>query len=249
VTALRRPRLPFGIFRPRLRIAVISLGLAVGAGIVIWSPLLIYRLLGESLPWVSLANVGEAYGGASALLSAAALSGIGASLFLQTRQMRQEVMSLDKQRHFELIKLALENPEFFEIIDGSPLDAHDGKRKIYANLTLTYWLAMWELGEIGDRELRTLTSNMFRSSVSRDWWNQVNGYWITVRGRRRRQFIQIVHQEWASANAQAESAMDNAAAPSTKKHRAAPIWYAAASAVAAGLVAAHLHGRRSSRNR
>ena len=249
--APRRPRQPFALPKPRLKVVVLSLTLAVGAGFVIWSPLLMYELLGESMPWPRLADVGEAYGGASALLSAAALSGIGASLFLQSRQMRQELMSLDKQRHFELVKLALDNPEFFEILDGGPLDAQDGKRRVYANLTLTYWLAIWELGEIGDGELRILTSTMFRSRVSRDWWGQVNRSWITVRGRRRKQFMRIVHEEWAAANIL--SAVDSEAGTSDsvlrprsrRRHSPVPLWCVAGSVVAAGLVVTRLRGRHA----
>jgi hypothetical protein len=254
--APRRPRQPFALLKPRLKIVVISLTLAVGAGFVIWSPLLMYQLLGESMPWPRLADVGEAYGGASALLSAAALSGIGASLFLQSRQMRQELMSLDKQRHFELVKLALDNPEFFEILDGGPLDAQDGKRRVYANLALTYWLAMWELGEIGDAELRSLTSTMFNSRVSRDWWQQVNGYWITVHSRRRRQFIRIVQEQWTSATARVDPGSDASTTspvldretPERTMQIPATLWFLAGSAVAAVLMATHLRGRWTRRN-
>ncbi|GAA3348361.1 hypothetical protein GCM10020358_66570 [Amorphoplanes nipponensis] len=215
-----------------------------------------YRVLGKSQPWVMLADVGEAYGGASALLSAAALSGIGASLFLQSRQMRQELMSLDKQRHFELVKLALENPEFVEVIDGSPLDAQDGRQKIYANLTLTYWLAMWELGEIGEAELRTLTSHMFRSGISRAWWGQVSSRWITIRGHRRRRFVQIVREEWATAEGHASLEAIPGGAESHRSRRdvtayprTATRWCAAVAAMAVvGVVAGRTRRRRASRH-
>jgi hypothetical protein len=178
---------------------LIVVGLVSGVGVVAWSPLIMYRLLGDALPWATLANVGEAYGGASALLSAAALCAIGVSLVLQSRQMRRELLSLDKQRHFDLVKLALENPEFFEVMDGVPVEERDGRQRVYANLTLNYWLALWELNEIDEPQLRMLTANMFRSSISRDWWRQVHGNWTAARGRRRQQFIRIVHEEWTSA--------------------------------------------------
>jgi hypothetical protein len=252
------------LLKPHLRSIAILLWLAIGVSLVIWSPLLMYRLLGESMPWTKLADVGEAYGGASALLSAAALSGIGASLFLQSRQMRQEMVSLDRQRHFELVKLALENPEFFEVLDGAPLDARDGRRRIYANLTLTYWLAMWDLGEIDDAELRVLTSAMFMSPVSRAWWRQVHGYWLTARRSRRRQrFMRIVNEEWASADANSEAAgvtftsnleLDHSESFSVTlrtERRLLPsaVWCLAGTAVATGLVVSRLRGRRATRNR
>jgi hypothetical protein len=234
---------------PSLRIGAILVALAAGAAFVVWSPLLMYRLLGESQPWATLANVGQAYGGASALLSAAALSAIGGSLFLQSRQVRQDLLNLHKQQHFELVKLGLDNPEFFEVLDGSPLAATEDRRKIYANLVLSYWLTMWELGEIEDTELRNLTSTMFRGRVSREWWRQVNGRWITATGRRRRQFMRIVHEEWASADTR-ETDSPTSGAISGGEPDSAPwnrVSYVVASVVVVGLVAARLRGRRARR--
>ncbi|MFI7543589.1 DUF6082 family protein [Actinoplanes sp. NPDC049599] len=237
---------------------ILAIALTAGAGIVIWSPLLMYRLLGESLPWPRLADVGQAYGGASALLSAAALSAIGGSLLLQSRQVRQDLLNLHKQQHFELVKLGLENPDFFEVLDGSPLAAED-RRKVYANLVLTYWMTMWELGEIADAELRNLTSTMFRSRVARDWWRQVNEHWTTVRGRRRRQFLRVVHEEWASADTREGAAPTRRAVhgelPESDLPRSragnppARISCLAATVVAVGFVANRLIRRRVRRGR
>ncbi|PRY28001.1 DUF6082 family protein [Pseudosporangium ferrugineum] len=61
----------------RWRLAALTSAIAAGTATVIYSPLLLYRLLGTSWPWKNLADVGQAYGGASALLSGAALCGLG----------------------------------------------------------------------------------------------------------------------------------------------------------------------------
>ena len=166
---------------------------------------------------------------------------------MPSRQVRQELTSLDKQRHFDLIKLALDNPEFFEVMDGSPLEEPDGRRKIGANLTLNYWLAMWELGEVAEPELRALTTNMFRSRISRAWWGEVNQSWITARGRRRRQFLRIVHEEWMSAGADAVEpppVLEVAATGSGKRHGTVMLWCTAASIVAGTIVTATRRRRR-----
>jgi hypothetical protein len=221
------------------------LGLTFVVSIVAWSPLLMHQLLGDSLPWPTLANVGEAYGGASALLSAAALCGIGISLLFQSRQTRQELMSLHIQRHFDLIRLALDNPEFFEVIDGIVLDDRSGRQKVYANLTLNYWMTMWELGEIGEATLRNLTTGMFRSPIAREWWSQVHETWTTVRGRRRRQFIRIVHEVWKSANVPAHAAHDKRAAvhsSAARRWSTVMVWSAVA-AIAAGTTASRRRRR------
>jgi hypothetical protein len=181
----------------KVRALLIVTGLAAGAALVLWSPLLMYRLLGEQMPWARLADAGEAYGGISAFLSGAALCGIGASLIVQSRQMRQELTSLDKQRHFDLIKLALDNPELLEVVGVSRSPTRADRQMIFANLMMNYWLAMWELGEIGEAELRNLTAEMFRNGTSRSWWRQQDGKWQTVRTRRRRYFMRVVHEEWS----------------------------------------------------
>ncbi|GAA2487279.1 DUF6082 family protein [Winogradskya humida] len=240
--------------RQRLRLVSTIAGLTIGTGVVLWSPMIFYRILGRAMPWQDLADVGQAYGGASALLSAAALCGIGFSLILQSRQLRQELTSLDKQRHFELIKLALDNPEFFEVIDIGQVTGPRDRLKVYANLMMNYWLAMWELGEIGEAELRNLTRNLFKGDLARTWWQQQQGTWMTVRTRRRRRFIAIADEEWTAANTTASQRAEQRPElprgettrqqPGRKRRRAA----FSLALLGAG-AAAHVYRRRARRGR
>src|SRR4051812_3253478 len=77
---------------------VLVSGFLIVVVVVLLSPLMMIRLSDSGLPWRQLADVGQAYGGASALLSAAALCGVGASLLFQRRQMRQELADIDRQQ-------------------------------------------------------------------------------------------------------------------------------------------------------
>ncbi|MEV6348898.1 DUF6082 family protein [Actinoplanes sp. NPDC051851] len=172
--------------------AVLSLGLAVPVAMVLLS--------GAALPWDRLADIGDAFGGASALLSALALSGVGASLLFQQRQIRQELADLDRQQHLELLKLAIENPELIEVLDAETARGDHARQEIYANLTMMYWLAIWELGEIDDEELRGMAASMFRSGITRQWWARVGDAWIGTREHpERHRFIDIVTGEFRAA--------------------------------------------------
>jgi hypothetical protein len=175
-------------------------GLFLVAVLVMASPLLMVFLPGSALPWDRLANIGDAYGGASALLSGLALCGVGASLIFQQRQVRQELADLDRQQHMELLKLAIDNPELIRVLDADAPHRTDARAEIYANSTMMYWLAIWELGELDEQELRGMASAMFGSDLTREWWQRVGGQWIGTRNRPDRvRFLEVVSEECAAA--------------------------------------------------
>jgi hypothetical protein len=170
--------------------------------LILGSPLLMVFLPGSALPWDRLANIGDAYGGASALLSGLALCGVGASLIFQQRQVRQELAGLDRQQHMELLKLAIDNPELISVLDADAPHREDARAEIYANSTMMYWLAIWELGEIDEQELRGMASAMFGSELTRGWWQRVGDQWIGTRIRPDRvRFLEMVSEECTAAAA------------------------------------------------
>ncbi len=75
--------------RPTVRTALTAFTCVVAA--VLALPPLIMAASGRRLSWTDMADIGDAYGGASALLSAVALCAVGASLAYQQRQIRQEM--------------------------------------------------------------------------------------------------------------------------------------------------------------
>ncbi|GAA1618872.1 hypothetical protein GCM10009828_053820 [Actinoplanes couchii] len=173
--------------------------LAVVAAVLL-SPLLMARAASGDLPWVQLANVGQAYGGASALLSAAALCGVVASLLFHRRQVHQELAEMDRQQHLELIKLALDNPEFLEVLDPKTASTPHARQELFINLMMMYWLAVWELGVVDETELRAMVADLFSSEISRSWWARVGRIWIDTRNNReRRRFVSIVSGEFTRA--------------------------------------------------
>ncbi|MFI1994841.1 DUF6082 family protein [Actinoplanes sp. NPDC020271] len=186
----------------RNRIHRWSTGVALVAVLTLAVPLLMMLLSVTALPWARLADVGDAFGGVSAVLSALALSGVGASLLFQQRQIRQELADLDRQQHMELLKLAIEHPELIEVLDSETAATTHPRHEIYANLTMMYWLAIWQLGEIDDAELHGMARSMFRSDISRQWWSRVGSEWIGTRLRpERHRFLEIITREHEAAAA------------------------------------------------
>ncbi|MEV7624107.1 DUF6082 family protein [Actinoplanes sp. NPDC089786] len=171
------------------------------AAAVVWAPVFLAQFARAPLPWSQLADIGDAYGGASALLSAAALCGIGVSLIYQQKQLRQELTGIDRHRHHDLIKIALDHPEFLQILEPEMAASPTGRLEVYANLGMHYWLAAWELGEVDDDELRALAAMMFKNPVAREWWRRSGTSWIGTQTRRGRQrFIDLVSQEQLKAS-------------------------------------------------
>ncbi|BCJ54210.1 hypothetical protein Asp14428_56850 [Actinoplanes sp. NBRC 14428] len=172
---------------------------------IVYSPFIMKGLAGERIDWESLSDVGQAYGGMSAVLAGLALCGVGSSLTLQQRQTRQDRASGERQRHLELIKLAIDHPEFLEVVDIDLFKDPRSAALMYANLSVGHWLAAWELGEIDDQELRSNLRTFFRSPLSRAWWNGVGAHWVSGANRKRRRFLSIAFEEFTEARKRAES--------------------------------------------
>ncbi|SNS23526.1 hypothetical protein SAMN06264365_11285 [Actinoplanes regularis] len=193
-------------------------GTLLVAAVMLLATLPLAALSATTLPWGRLADVGDALGGVSAALSALALSGVGASLLFQQRQIRQELTALDRQQHLELLKLAIDHPELLEVFDSHMATNEYARHEIYANLNMSYWMTIWQLGEIDDGELRRLAARLFQSEISRRWWGRIGATWTGTRNRpQRRRFLEIVTAEYQAAVA----AGDTPAMPVARASRAA----------------------------
>ncbi|MFF5171906.1 DUF6082 family protein [Micromonospora sp. NPDC000089] len=167
---------------------------------VLLSPLLMRVLLRFSDEWGELSDVGQAYGGVSAILSAAALCGITASLILQYRDHRSSLLYNVSQRHFELVRFTLENPVYSRSWGEDGTEEGYGLRS-FCNLLTTHWLVLWRVGEIDDETLRGIAKGFFRSDVSRRYWAEVGPGWIKRPSRRDRRFMVILTEELERARA------------------------------------------------
>jgi hypothetical protein len=103
--------------RGSARNAILLLFAAVAVVSTVASPIAMQWLAGRSVDWARLSNVGQAYGGVSAVLSALAFCGIAVSLAFQWQQVRISQVVASRERHFELVRLTAEHGLRFE---GAP---------------------------------------------------------------------------------------------------------------------------------
>lgn len=157
------------------------------------SPAVMIELGRAPVDWARLADIGQAYGGSSAILSGLALCGIAASLILQWRQTRLAQLYSLRQRHFELIKLALDDSVLL-YVEGPEATADPFARmKVYANMTVSHWALCWDLGAMTADVISTSAARLFHSEIARDWWMT---YWDTyAKSPNRWEFVEIVSTE------------------------------------------------------
>jgi hypothetical protein len=188
--ARRRDSYPAHIYVLTGSLIVVIIGVAL-------SPLGMTWLGNQSINWALLSDVGQAYGGASALLSGLAFCGIAVSLLLQWRQFRSSLLYSVKQRHFELVKLALENPEFLYVDGDDVARDPDVRLKVYGNLLVNHWAMTWDMGFTTEPSLRQSGRRLFLSALARDWWTNWGNSYLGAAGRRR--FVQILDEEASAA--------------------------------------------------
>jgi hypothetical protein len=138
--------------------------------------------------------MGQAYGGVSAVLSALAFCGIAGSLLLQWRQTRISQIVVARERHFELVKLALDRPEFIFAQMGIENPA-DWPLALYFNLWITHWKMLRELGLMGEEGLRQNARELFGNTVALEWWAKVGPNWATGGTKGDKLFARIVTEE------------------------------------------------------
>jgi len=180
-----------------LMIMLSSFALAVGAvALALAAPFAMSWMAKWQLDWSELSDVGQAYGGVSALLSALALCAIAGSLILQQRQTKTAQVVAVTERHHDLLRLALEHPEFIYVDSPTGVRA-DLPMVLYSNLTVSHWAMMWELGLLDEALLRKAASALFRHNTASVWWASIGPDW--TRGRATpggTKFVRILMDEY-----------------------------------------------------
>ncbi|WP_407938842.1 DUF6082 family protein [Micromonospora rubida] len=80
----------------------------LGSFAIVLSPFLIGCISDSEIDWFRLADVGQAYGSVSVLVSALALVGIVATSIIQSRQMRIALEYAQREQHALLLRMAME---------------------------------------------------------------------------------------------------------------------------------------------
>ncbi|MFG1994757.1 DUF6082 family protein [Actinoplanes sp. NPDC048988] len=166
-------------------------------------PLLIQGLVNDR-DWRLLSDAGQAYGGISAIVAGLGLCGIAASVALQVRQTRLAQAISARERHFELVKLGLENPALSYQVGDETIETY--KKKVLINLWVSHWLLVWDIGEADERFLHAALDDLFKESAAREWWRQRGESFSMLDTRRHRQFMTIVSRCHTAAERAAQVA-------------------------------------------
>jgi Family of unknown function (DUF6082) len=193
------------IFRHlRTTTTIVTASLAGLAAIVI-SPLALEAVSHIfNLNWTTLSNVGQAYGAVSALIAGFALFGIAASVYLQAREIRYNRWAGERARHFELMRMAIENPFYQNAFALPDIPKDAATMSGYINLLFYNWSMTYEFGDISERALRLLLSDVLYTDAGRAYWQRFgSGRQKLMDSPREIEFNQIAdmiyHESLASA--------------------------------------------------
>lgn len=151
--------------------------------------------------WQRLADVAGTYAAVSAVLALLALLGVAVSLVLQARELRSARIQAQRAGHSELMRLALEDPLYLQVLGPSrfPDDAQR-RQNLFANLLVSHWQMSYELGEMTDVRLRVVAAPFFQGEAGRRFWRLARDARLrTSGGRRSRRFHEILDEEYRSA--------------------------------------------------
>lgn len=189
------------------RSPVVVVGSSAAIVLVAASPYALRAIaLLPGMDWIKLGNVGQAYGAASALLSAIALVAVAYSVFLQAKEARASRRQAARGFHHELIRLALDDPGYLAALGGpgGQIAYSRARKGMYLNLWLAYWEMLFELGDLSEAELRlNVGGQFFNSSEARAFWSSGAETWSELmksqpRAKRAR-FVRLVDDEYQKA--------------------------------------------------
>src|SRR6266508_4512958 len=138
-----------GMTRVAAKLLIIAavLGCLAGAVCVVALTPVIVASIYDSQDLAKLANIGETYGAATAILSATALVVVCASLLVQHRQFKIMLKSIQRERIRETVKIAMDNPQYAQCWGARVAPQHVDERLFYyANFLVLNWYDAWEDG-------------------------------------------------------------------------------------------------------
>ncbi|MFI6792371.1 DUF6082 family protein [Nonomuraea sp. NPDC050383] len=191
----------FGHERSRLVAALVT-AFTVGCVIAatMSSPLLLQAFLPAGYRWRELSDIGQAYGVASAILSALALAVIGLSFFLQVREAHYARKATQRTHHLQLMQLQMEHPVLHRAL-GAINSGLDPRLHLYLNLVLSYWEMLYEVREIPEPALvEVARTDFFGTPAGRSFWEATREHRrAAAQNRRAVRFTALIDSAWAMA--------------------------------------------------
>ena len=157
--------------------------------------------------WRHLADIGQAYGAASAIFSALAVAGVAAGLVYQARALRLARVQAIRTTHWGLLTMAMEQPGLFAPAAGLKqwqATTMKPEQFWYATAYVSYWHSAFDAGIHTEASLRDgFLPNFFSSELGRQWWTESHTAktWRTSIDPVSRRFAQMLDEEYAKAAA------------------------------------------------
>jgi Family of unknown function (DUF6082) len=185
--------------RAHNRTAFISLAIGIVAVVsilVVLSPLALRAIASiPGISWSKLSNIGQTYGAVSALLAALALVGVAASVLMQNRELRQNRWESGRARHFEIMRMALDDPLYRQVYRAREMPENEARLEGYINLLLEYWAMLWEFGDIPEERLRSFLVELFGSKAGHLYWRKFGSARLHGSGTKRERAFQRIANE------------------------------------------------------
>lgn len=168
--------------------------------LVVASPFALSTLERIRVNWALLSNIGQTYGAVSALLAALGISGVVATIVLQIRESRRSRVDAIRSHHYDLYRMAIEDPILAETsysVAQLP-SLKDRKQTIYINLQIEFWLMLWEIDNLPESTLRGYAADLFYGEAGRRYWENfgVSRVTLATGARKERRFFQVINEEF-----------------------------------------------------
>ncbi|TDC41381.1 hypothetical protein E1281_37400 [Actinomadura sp. KC345] len=183
--------------RPRTLGLIVLTLLVVGViGAFLWALL---TFDGPATRWERLT-----LGAASAVVAAAALVGIVATLIFQARETKIAREEARRIAIAELLKMAMDDPDLDEAWGPVPAgeDRKARRQLMYINMIISEWQMSFETKALPEARLRAISREMFSAHPGRAYWREARQVRTsTSETKRARRFHQILDEEYNRAPA------------------------------------------------
>ncbi|MEV6637332.1 DUF6082 family protein [Actinoplanes sp. NPDC051470] len=146
------------------------------------------------LDWKTLADIGQTYGGASALISAVALSGVAASIAYQVRAVRQQRHQAVRDQQRELLLLLASDPETYAHAftrERAAMHPSELRRDVYAQMWLQSFSFAYETGHFTESDIRSPEGeSLFSTEALRSHWAGHRDGWMSSPNSKARRFAE-----------------------------------------------------------
>jgi hypothetical protein len=147
-----------------------------GATLLILSPLAFIFLDSSRFDWARLANIGQAYGSVSVVISALALLGIAFSLVAQNHQAAIAKEYSHREQQSALLKMAIDDPALLACWGSGSSDlfgkTEERRRQmLYLTIVFTFWYSSWKVGALSEGTVRGNIADIFQGELARSFWS------------------------------------------------------------------------------